>query len=70
MLEELVEGVLEHLAFVFQKRRSRASALTASARKRRQKAKASGHVFEHTTWNSEIDHMACSARHCVSSEIW
>ena len=55
-VEELV-GVLEHLAFVFQKRRSRASALTASARKRREKAKASDHVSEHN--NSEIDHMAC-----------
>jgi hypothetical protein len=68
-VEELVEGVLEHLAFVFQKRsRSRTSALAASSRKHREKARASGSIFEHTT-TSEIDHIGFSARQRVSSAI-
>jgi ribosomal protein L19E len=68
-VEELVEGVLEHLAFVFQKRRrSRTSALAASSRKHREKARASGSIFEHTT-TSEIDHIGSSARQLVSSAI-
>lgn len=67
-VEELVEGVLEHLAFVFQKRRrSRISALAAPSRKRREKARASGSVFEHTT-TSEIDHISFASQR-ISSAI-